>query len=274
MDEERQWCGAQDGDVESDEVIGFRAGAGVAVVVEGVGDAFGDGFEGEDLGLPRFARIQGVHHVSHLGVDLRGEFTERSGNAFLDLLLEGFAFFFDLLVVVEGADLLVKLGDLRVQFEEALVGFVIELRGFAERDDPCLLCPDFLLQGLDLGGVKAALFGELFFKNAGESMVVVLDGFQVLAVCMGEVGVELFEVIGGDASVTGEGGFHDRQFPCQLVELLSQGSQLASKELLFLAGLAVGIEQVKIGLSMDTRCLSLRLLQRAHALPGHGRSFW
>ncbi|AIG07873.1 hypothetical protein CPTB_01717 [Corynebacterium pseudotuberculosis] len=41
-----------------------------------------------------------------------------------------------------------------------------------------------------------------------------------------------------------------------------------------MAGLAVGIEQVKIGLSMDTRCLSLRLLQRAHALPGHGRSFW
>lgn len=173
-------------------------------------------------------------------------------------------------VVVEGADLLVKLGDLRMQFEGTLVGFVIKLHGFAERDDPCLLGPDFPLQGLDLGGVEAALFGELFFKNAGKSMAVVLDGFQVLAVRLGEVGVELFEVISGDASATGEGGFHDRQLPCQLVELLSQGPQLGAEELLFLTGLAVGIEQVKIGLSMDTRCLSLRFSELTLCLVAFG----
>lgn len=100
---------------------------------------------------------------------------------------------------------------------------------------------------------------ELGLKDPGECVVVVLDGFELFAVRLGEVGVELFQVVAGDAGAPGKRGCHDRELAGKHGESLGQGAQLGTQKLLFLAGLTFGVEQVKVGLAVHSRGLALRL---------------
>ena len=193
-------------------------------MVERVGDALGRGLEREQRALAVLLRIESIVDGFHLCVDRLSEMPEGVGDRLIDVVFELFAFFLELLVVVEGADLFFEAVYPGLQVGGLVVDLVIELHGFAERQNLRLQIVDGDLQLSCLCLVVALLLAELVFKDAGELVVVILDGFQGFTVRVREELVELFQVTGGDARLPRKGRLHDRESAVDRVELLCEWS--------------------------------------------------
>lgn len=122
-------------------------------------------------------RVEGIVNGFHLRVNRVGQMAKSVRDRLIDFLFELLAFLLQLLVVVEGADLLFEPVDLGLDLGGLVVDLVIELHGFAERQDPGLQVVDRDLQLGCLRLVVPLLLTELVFEDVGELVVVVLDGF-------------------------------------------------------------------------------------------------
>ena len=142
-----------------------------------VGDAFRRSLEDEPWALAVLLRVERIVDGFHLRVDRVRQMPERLRDSLIDLVFELFAFLLEFLVVVEGTDLLFEPVDSGLQLGGLVVDRVIELHGFPECQDLGLQVVDGDLQLSCLCLVVALLLMELVFEDAGELVVVVLDGF-------------------------------------------------------------------------------------------------